>query len=95
MTKNKFMKKNIRIEAISVNTEDGICPGIAKTKQGEVCLLDARTPKDPTCVQALHGILPMAHAMSLTDKMGWEKEDHFDITCPHGAVVFRISRDSE
>jgi hypothetical protein len=36
----------------------------------------------------------MALAMKLTDRMDWEKEEnqHFDTTCPHGAVTFRISR---
>jgi hypothetical protein len=36
----------------------------------------------------------MAHAMKLTDRMDWEKEknQHFDTTCPHGHVTFRISR---
>lgn len=95
MSKNKFGKKTIRIEAVDVKTEDGICPGIAQTKQGEICLMGGRTPENPVCVQALHGILPMGHAMSLTDKMGWEKKDYFDVTCPHGKVVFRISREVE
>jgi hypothetical protein len=37
----------------------------------------------------------MALAMRLTDKMSWEKEDHFDVTCPHGFVTYRISRETE
>jgi len=88
-------KKMIKIIAHKVKTEGGICPGIAKTKEGEVGFFKGRTPDQPVCVQALNSILPMAHAMSLTDKMEWEKKDFFEITCPHGAVVFRISREEE
>jgi uncharacterized repeat protein (TIGR04076 family) len=90
------MKRHqIKCEAIEVRTESGICPGLAETRQGEVCTLGARTPEPRgICIQALNAIHPMAHAMKLTDRMDWEKEEnqHFDTTCPHGYVTFRISR---
>jgi uncharacterized repeat protein (TIGR04076 family) len=88
-------RHKIRCEAIDVKTESGICPGLAETQQGEVCTLGARTPEPQgICIQALTAIHPMAHAMKLTDRMDWEKEEnqHFDTTCPHGYVTFRISR---
>jgi len=90
-TKKSF-KKPMRIEAYKIDTLDGVCPGIAKTTEGEVFISNGRTPENPICIQALNSILPMSHAMSLTDKMEWEKNDYFEITCPHGAVTFRISR---
>jgi len=34
----------IRCEAAVVNTESGICPGMAKTERGEVYVMDGRTP---------------------------------------------------
>ena len=84
---------NIKCEAAAVNTESGICPGIAKTTKGEVCVLGARTPEAPgICVQAMNAISPMKLAMSLTEKMDWETGDHFDVVCPHGFVTFRLSR---
>ena len=30
--------------------------------------------------------------MRMTDKMYWEKQDHFDLVYPYGAVTLRISR---
>ena len=83
----------IKCEAIEVRTDSGICPGMAKTKQGETHVFDARTPQgEGMCVNAFNALYPMALAMRLTDKMDWEKTDYFDITCPHGRVVFRLSR---
>jgi uncharacterized repeat protein (TIGR04076 family) len=83
----------MRIEAVEVRTDSGVCPGMAKTQQGETFTFGARTP-DGTgmCTNAFNAIYPMALAMRLTDKMDWEKKDGFDITCPHGRVTFRISR---
>ena len=34
----------------------------------------------------------MSLAMRLTEKMEWEKEETFDVTCPHGYVTYRLSR---
>lgn len=80
----------IKCKAIDVRTDSGICPGIAKTEKGEEHTLSARTPG--ICTNALTAIYPMSLAMRLTEKMDWEKEDYFDLVCPHGAVTFRISR---
>ena len=33
----------IRCEAVAVGTETGICPGGARTEQGEVYVIDGRT----------------------------------------------------
>jgi uncharacterized repeat protein (TIGR04076 family) len=88
----------IKCEAIEVRTDSGICPGLAKTQAGEVCTLGARTPEPRgICTQAFNAIHPMALAMRLTDKMDWEQGEnqHFDTTCPHGFVTFRISRIGE
>jgi len=84
----------IKCEAVSVNTESGICPGMAKTVRGEVHIIGARTPAaDGICCQAFTALAPMKLAMMYTDQMSWEKKDYFDITCPHGMVVFRLSRE--
>ena len=34
-------------EVIQVKTENGICPGMAKTRRGEVHIIDGRTPESP------------------------------------------------
>jgi hypothetical protein len=88
------MKLNqIKCEAVKVNTETGICPGMAKTKQGEVYTIGARTPATPgICCQSFSAIAPMKLTMMYTDKMEWEKSHYFDITCPHGYVTYRLSR---
>ncbi len=84
---------NIKCEALKVNTESGVCPGVARTARGEVSIIGGRTPASPgICVQAMSAISPMKLAMSLTDKMDWETKDHFDVVCPHGFVTFRLSR---
>ncbi|MFL7809665.1 MAG: hypothetical protein AB8I80_13595, partial [Anaerolineae bacterium] len=81
---------------IEVRTESGICPGMAKTQQGETWIVGARTPDGPgVCSNAFNAIYPMALAMRLTDKMDWEKQDWFEITCPHGKVTYRIERARE
>lgn len=86
------MKKKMRIVAHQVMTESKVCKGIAKTKQGEIYEYRGRTPENPMCIMALNACLPMAHAMSLTDKMAFEDKDYFEVTCPHGCVVYRIYR---
>jgi len=74
----------IQCEAVAVNTDSGICPGVAKTERGEVFMLGARTPEsNGICCQAFSAISPMKLAMSLTEKMDWEMKDHFDVVCPH------------
>lgn len=84
---------SIKCEAIKVNTESGVCPGIAKTHKGETHIFGARTPESKgICTSAFSAAFPMAHSMLFTDKMDWEKNDFFDITCPHGVVTFRMSR---
>ena len=83
----------IKCEAIAVNTDSGICPGIAETKRGEVFTIGGRTPEpNGICCQAFSAISSMKLAMSLTDKMDWETKDYFDIVCPHGFVTYRLSR---
>jgi uncharacterized repeat protein (TIGR04076 family) len=89
----KMIYNKIKCEAITVNTESGICPGVAKTEQGEVFILGARTPDSKgICCQALSAISPMKLTMSLTEKMDWETKDYSDIVCPHGVVTYRLSR---
>jgi hypothetical protein len=92
----KMILNQIRCEAVKVNTDNGICPGIAKTEQGEVFGIGARTPAlKGICCQAFSTIAPMKLALMYTDKMSWEKNDYFDITCPHGFVTYRLSRINE
>jgi len=89
----------IKCKAIDVKTESGICPGIAKTKKGEEFTIDGRTPEGKgMCINTVPVIYPMALSMRLTDKMEWEEvqeREHFDFTCPHGAVIYRVSRKRE
>lgn len=83
----------IKCEAVAVNTETGICPGLAKTEKGETFIIGPRTPAaNGICCQAFSAIAPMKLAMAYTEKMEWEKKDYFDITCPHGIVTYRLSR---
>ena len=83
----------IRCEALEVRTESGVCPGMAKTRQGEVYVFQARTPtSEGMCTNSFNTVYPMSLAMRLTEKMDWEKNDYFDITCPHGYVTYRLSR---
>ena len=83
----------IRCEAVAVNTDSGVCPGLAKTVRGEVHVIGARTPGgNGICCQAFGALNPMKLAMMYTDRMDWEKKEYFDITCPHGNVTFRLTR---
>jgi uncharacterized repeat protein (TIGR04076 family) len=83
----------MKCEVIDVRTKSGTCPGEAETQAGEHYVLGARTPESNSiCTNALTAIHPMSLAMRMTDKMYWEKQDYFDLVCPHGAVTFRISR---
>jgi uncharacterized repeat protein (TIGR04076 family) len=86
----------IRCEAVKVNTDSGVCPGMARTKQGEVFVIGARTPSSAgICCQAFTALAPMKLAMMYTEKMSWETNDYFDIVCPHGFVTYRLSRIKE
>lgn len=85
--------RQIQCEALNVGTETKVCPGLAKTEQGEVYLLDARTPGPKgICCQALTAMNSLRLVLSVTDQEDLENLDHFDVTCPHGAVTFRLSR---
>jgi uncharacterized repeat protein (TIGR04076 family) len=89
-----MINHQIKCEVVKVNTDSGICPGMAKTQQGEVFKIDARTPAvKGICCQAFSAIASMKLAMMYTDKMSWEKNDYFDITCPHGFVTYRLTRE--
>jgi uncharacterized repeat protein (TIGR04076 family) len=86
----------IKIEAVDVRTDSGVCPGMAKTRLGETFVLGARTPEGiGICANALNAIYPIALAMRLTDRMAWETQETFDVMCPHGGVTYRISRIGE
>jgi len=86
----------IKVEAVEVRTDSGVCPGMAKIQQGEKFVLGARTPQGTGIrANAFGAIYPMALAMRLTDKMEWETKDYFDIICPHGGVTYRITRARE
>ena len=83
----------IKCEAIHVNTDSKICPGIAKTEQGEVFIMGGRTPEPKgICCQAFSAIAPMKLVMMLTDRNEGEEKDYFDIVSPHGVVTYRLSR---
>jgi uncharacterized repeat protein (TIGR04076 family) len=83
----------IRCEALSVNTESGICPGMAKTEQGEVYVMDGRTPGPRgICCQAFGALSGFRAAQMVTDKLDSEKSGHLEISCPHGVVTFRLTR---
>jgi uncharacterized Fe-S cluster protein YjdI len=77
----------IRCEAIEVRTDTGCCPGSAKCRIGEVYDIDSKTPQpNGMCGRSFH-------AMQLTDGMFCENADeHVEVTCPDGAVVYRLSR---
>lgn len=86
----------VRCEAVAVNTESGVCPGIARTERGEVFVIGARTPDSKgICCQAFSSISSMKLAMSFTQRIDWETKEYFDITCPHGVVTYRLSRMAE
>ncbi len=80
-------------EAAKVDTESKICPGMAKTEQGETYVFDGRTPGPRgVCCQAFGALTAFRAAMMVTDKLASETQGHLDILCPHGVVTFRLSR---
>jgi uncharacterized repeat protein (TIGR04076 family) len=83
----------IKCEVITVNTDSGVCPGIAKTERGEIFIIGARTPESKgICCQAFTTMSPMKLVMMYTEKLDWEKNEYFDVVCPHGFVTYRLSR---
>ncbi|MCG8569697.1 MAG: hypothetical protein MJB14_06125 [Spirochaetes bacterium] len=91
------MKLNsIKCEAVDVKTETGICVGVAKTQQGEVHILDGRTPETGgMCANALCALSNAAFIMMSTDKALTGNQDYIERVCPHGNVIFRLSRSQE
>jgi uncharacterized repeat protein (TIGR04076 family) len=68
---------------------------MAKTEQGEVYVFDGRTPgARGICCQAFTAMNAFRTALMVTDKLDSEKDGHLDVTCPHGAVTFRLTRTS-
>ena len=54
----------VKCEAVEVNAEPGVCPGAARTEQGEVFAIVARTPESKgICLQALSAMSPMKLAI--------------------------------
>ncbi len=93
---NIMILNKIKCHVVKVNTDTGICPGIAKTQTNEVFMIGARTPDiKGICCQAFSAMASMKLAMMYTDMMEWEKNDYFDIVCPHGFVTYRLSRIKE
>ena len=79
---------SIRCEAVRVDTASGICVGLAKTKQGEVTILDGRTPEGSgICANAFCALSNAAF-----DDMPGEKDGAMERVCPHGVVTYRLSR---
>jgi len=89
------MPHSIQVEAAIVGTESRVCPGMAKTEQGEIYVLDGRTPSARgICCQAFDAMNSFRTAMMVTDQLASEKDGNLDITCPHGVVTFRLTRSS-
>jgi uncharacterized repeat protein (TIGR04076 family) len=88
------MKINsIKCEVIEVRTDTDTCVGIAKTKMGEVYIIDGRTPdSNGMCSNAFCALSNSAFIMMATDRKAEEENGNVDIVCPHGFVTFRISR---
>jgi uncharacterized repeat protein (TIGR04076 family) len=88
-----MIPNRVRCQAVAVRTESKVCPGLAKTEQGETYVLDARTPGPRgICCQAFAAMSAQKLALMVTEKIEGENPDGQDITCPHGAVTFRLSR---
>ena len=83
----------IQCEALNVRTDTKTCLGLAKTVQGEMYLLDARTPGPKgICCQAFAAMNSMRMALAVTGQNDLDNLEYLDVTCPHGAVTFRLSR---
>lgn len=84
---------SIQCEAIDVRTDSGICPGIAKTRQGESHIISGRTPASPgICSNAFCALSNAIFVMMTNDTRPVKMNDHYDLVCPHGKVTFRMSR---
>lgn len=84
---------SIKCEAVEVRTESGICPGLARTRKGESCIIDGRTPeKTGMCSNAFCAVSNAVFIMMAMDEMPGEKDGFKELICPHGKVTFRISR---
>jgi len=82
----------ITCEVVDVRTDDRVCPGVARTRAGEVYQLDGRTPSPVgMCIQALGALNANRLVMAVTPKEQ-DANDFLDVTCPHGFVTLRISR---
>lgn len=77
-----------------MRTDSKVCPGLAETEEGEVYSLDARTPgpKGLRC-QILTAMNPLRLVLPVTEAGDPDNLDLFDVTCPHGLVTYRPSRE--
>jgi hypothetical protein len=88
-----MISRRIKLKAVEVRTEFGVCPGRAKMQQGETFTLGAPTPEGTgICANALGAKYPISLAMRLTDKMKWETKDYFEMMGRHDGVTYHISR---
>ena len=91
------MKTN-SIECVvkNVNTESGVCIGMAQTKQGEQYIIDGRTPESPgMCSNAFCALSNAAFVMMSNEKMPGEIDGSIERVCPHGIVTYRLSRSNK
>jgi hypothetical protein len=91
------MKVNsISCKAVEVRTDSGLCVGLARTRQGEECIIDGRTPEAKgICSNAFCSLANTAFIMMVTEKTPGEQDGYIDRVCPHGVVTFRISRSNK
>ena len=91
------MKLNsIECEAVRVNTESGVCIGLAKVRQGERFIIDGRTPESPgMCSNAFCALSNAAFIMMSTEHMPGEVDGGIERVCPHGVVTYRLSRSAQ
>jgi len=88
-----MIPSQIQCEALNVRTDTKICPGLAKTEQGESYLLSARTPgPNGICCQAMTAMNSLRMALSVIEQKDLGDSGYFDVVCPHGFVTFRLSR---
>ncbi len=86
-------KKAIRCEAVEVNTENGVCIGMAQVKEGESYLFSSRTPEATMCSNAFCALSNPAFIMLSGGKIRDEKDGMIERVCPHGVVKFRMKKE--
>ena len=81
----------IRCEVLEVRTGSGVCPGLAKTRQGETYTFGARTPAARYMKCVLYGLRELIHILYKIVMFGYGPCNTGNICFLEGIITYQVA----